>query len=91
MPKRPELKPEEQAGLFKKTAPEQLPEALPDPVKPRGIGLRESEWARLEAIGAEMGVKAHKLVVWAVRDFLRRYDSGELPLEERKRQTLRGL
>jgi hypothetical protein len=75
--------------IFKKTEPQE-PEQ-PDKVIPRGIGLKESEWRQLEAIGTEMGTNAHRLIVWAVRDFLRRYEAGELPITEQKRQTLPGL
>ncbi len=85
MPKRASLDPKEQAGLFRKTEPSQPPTEADDPVKPRGIGLRQSEWARLETIARELGLKPHALALWAMRDFLRRYDAGEIRTETHKR------
>lgn len=73
--------------IFAKT--EAAQEEKADPVSPRGIGLRKSEWERLDRIGAEMGSNAHALAAWAIRDFLRRYEAGELPTQTRP--TLPGL
>lgn len=89
--KRPELKPEEQAGLFKKTGPAEdiYQEQPPDPVKPIGIGLRESEWARLDEIAQELGTTRHSLALWALRDFIRRFETGAIQTETKK--TLPGL
>jgi hypothetical protein len=93
MPKRPELDPKEQAGLFKKTGEEPPnqpePEKPDDPIKPRGIGLRASEWQRLAVIGRGLGKKPHALAAWAIRDFMRRYEAGEIRTETKK--TLPGL
>jgi hypothetical protein len=52
-----------------------------DPIKPRGIGLRVSEWAELEAIAETMHAKTNHLAAWAIRDFVKRYKSGDLPTE----------
>lgn len=53
--------------------------------KPRGIGLYESEWANLEKIAGDLGITAHKLAQYAVRDFVRRYEAGEIKTEKRPR------
>jgi hypothetical protein len=79
-------------ALIRKTedAPAQ-PETEKDLVKPRGIGLKDSEWRQLDAIGAELASNAHALAAWAIRDFIRRYESGELPTRTETKTTLPGL
>jgi hypothetical protein len=63
----------------------------PDPVKPRGIGLRLSEWQRLAAIGQELGgQKANRLAAWAIRDFMRRFEAGEIETKTETRRKLPG-
>lgn len=61
---------------------DQVPEN--DPVKPIGVGLRASEGERLKAIAAELGENRHALLLWIVREFIRRYDAGERPPTETK-------
>lgn len=76
------LDPKESAGLFKKTESEQQPQAKPtDEVKSSGVGLRESEWAKIDAIAAELGQTRHSVAAYALRDFLRRWDAGEIRTE----------
>lgn len=94
--KRPELKPDEQAGLFKRTGPAEPEPAKqaeqeqpPDPVKAIGIGLRESEWQRLDEIAQELGTTRHSLALWALRDFISRYEAGDIQPVTKK--TLPGL
>jgi hypothetical protein len=74
-------------NIFAKT--EQAEVKQDDPVKPVGIGLKESEWVRFEEIARAMNTTKHALAVWALRDFLRRYDTGEIRTEQRP--TLPGL
>lgn len=71
--------------IFRKTEPPAgaLPEQPDDPITATGIGLRKSEWIRLEGIAKEMGMKKHALAAWALRDFLRRYKAGEIQTENR--------
>jgi hypothetical protein len=56
-----------------------------DPIKPRGIGLRVSEWEQLTKIARELGMKPHALALYAVRDFIARYDRGEIETKQSKR------
>lgn len=60
-----------------------------DRTLPVGVGLKQSEIARLDAIGADLGVARNALLRWAVAYFLREYDAGRLELtvdrEERRR------
>lgn len=73
------LDPQKEAGLFKKTESEQpQEEAKKDEVKSYGVGLRESEWQQIEFIAADMGVTKHKVAAYALRDFLKRWDAGEI-------------
>jgi hypothetical protein len=90
--KRPEIKPEEAAGLFKRTGPEPIPgqaEQPPDPVKAVGVALRESEWARFTEIAGELSMTRHELACWALREWLRRWEAGEIRTETKK--TLPGI
>ena len=61
------------------------PQPAADPVKARGIGLRLSEWADLDKIAAELGIKPHALAAHALRDWLKRYAAGEIPTETGRR------
>ena len=69
--------------------PTQAAEADQDPVTAKGIGLRASEWAQFEAIAEEMGSNRHAVAAWALRDFLKRYEAGEI--QTVKKPTLPGL
>lgn len=77
------------SNIFARTEPDssgpadQVPEN--DPVKPIGVGLKDSEGKRLTQIAAELGVNRHALLLWLVRDFIRRYDAGERPETETRR------
>jgi hypothetical protein len=75
--------------LFKKTAPEGFQEQPADPVKSFGIGLRVSEWEHLEQIAEQLGETRHAVCLWALRDFMRRFEAGEIPVQTKK--TLPGL
>ena len=73
------LDPKKEAGLFEKTESEQPQQESPkDPVKSYGVGLRESEWRKIEAIAAEMGETKHKVAAYALKDFLHRWEAGEI-------------
>ena len=85
MAKKPELN-----NIFGKTEPEAQPEAKhDDKVKAVGIGLKSSEWQRYEDIANELGMTRHALATYALRDFLKRYDAGEI--QTQTRPTLPGL
>ena len=74
-------------NIFARTeAPSTAPAAVSvdDKVKPIGIGLKRSEWERLQQIANEVGMKRHELTLKILRDFIRRYDAGEVETETRK-------
>ena len=61
------------------------PEPVKDKIKVRGVGLRTSEWARLDAIAKELNMKAHALSLWTLRDFIKRYEAGEIATKQSKK------
>ena len=65
-------------NIFEKT------EQPADPVKPRGVGMRISEWVRFDAIAKEVNMKPHALMLYVIHDFIRRYEAGEVPTENKK-------
>jgi hypothetical protein len=67
------------AGMLDKTADGRSYKKSDDPVKPLGVGLKQSEGHRLSAIAGELGVNRHQLLLFAVRDFMQRWDDGERP------------
>jgi len=72
--------------LFRRTEPSQPQAEQPqaeDRVKARGVGLKLSEWAELDAWAAGMGIKTHALLLFAIRDFMRRWRAGEVKTETR--------
>jgi len=83
------------SGLFRPTETAEAPDLAErsgpalDRTLPVGVGLRQSEIARLDAIGAELCVALNALLRWAVAYFLREYDAGRLELtvdrEEKRR------
>lgn len=75
----PQLDQDEMANLFKRTEPKPVEEGGKDRQKVRTVGMKTSEFKRIDEIAQELGVKPHALMVFAIRDFIRRYDSGERP------------
>jgi hypothetical protein len=61
------------------------PEAPPDPVKPRGVGLKTSEWLEFDKIARELGMRPHALALWALRDFVKRYQAGQIKTKTSKK------
>ena len=57
----------------------------PEEVSPRGVGLKVIEWNRFDKIARELGMKPHALSLWAIRDFMRRYEAGEIETKMSKK------
>ena len=80
--KRVELDADEAAQYFENsnpatpTAPKTAAATLDDPESSFSVDLRASEWQRLDAIAAEMGITRHKAAAWAVRAFLKQHEAG---------------
>lgn len=86
MAKRDTLKSVDLSNPLAKTEPGPTqPEVREDPVKSQGVGLKISEWTHFEAIAAELGLTRHKLALWVMRDFMARYDRGEIETVTKKR------
>jgi hypothetical protein len=79
---RKELPKEKAARLLDKTADGRSRKKSDDPVKPLGVGLKQSEGHRLTEIAGELGVNRHQLLLFVVRDFMQRWDDGERPQAE---------
>ena len=63
-------------------APQPTPEA-PGKTTPLGVVLTAAEQARLQEIADALGMSRHKLLQYAVRDWLQRFEAGEIPTETR--------
>ena len=89
--KRVELDADEAAQYFENsnpatpTAPKTAAATLDDPESSFGVDLRASEWQRLDAIAAEMGVTRHKVAAGALRSFLKQYEAGEIQAVQKPR------
>lgn len=66
------------------TLPQAQPETKPK-TKSTGIALLPEEWARFEVIAAELGLNRHRLGQWVLRDFITRYERGEIETVVKKR------
>jgi hypothetical protein len=75
--------------IFRKIEP--INQEIKDPVMPIGIGLKTSEWARIEEIAQDLYTTRHALAMWALRDFIRRYLEGEIETRTETKKTLPGL
>ena len=71
-------------NIFAKTdqASKQAQDAT-GPTITKGVGLKESEWAELQEIGAELAQTQHAMTAYAVRYFLKQYRTGKIPLENK--------
>jgi hypothetical protein len=49
-----------------------------EPTKSVGVSLTTSEWARIDTIAANLRMKRGALLAYAVRLFLKLYESGQL-------------
>lgn len=74
-------------GLFDKTegTADQAPQ---DIIKARGVGLKESEWARLETIAGELDITLHAVSAYLLRYGLKAYDQGKIKPEQKKTMEL---
>ena len=84
MPKRTELNANGEAQQFFNTPTQAEPKKKPgrkttDPVKPRGIGLKASEWDYLQSRADEWGYTLHELCLYMMRHGIERFKRGEMP------------
>ncbi len=62
-----------------------------DIIKPRGVGLKQSEWEELEKIADDTGLKLHAVAAYAIRYFIKAYREGKIKPQARKINTLPDL
>ncbi len=62
-----------------------------DIVKSRGVGLKESEWAEIEQIADDLGVKPYAVAAYGIRYFLKAWHEGKIKTETRKTLILPDL
>lgn len=82
-PKRPTIK-------QKDLSPDPLANTQQEPEKPAGdnnpvgVYLSLDEKKQLDTIADELRIKRHAVLQYAIRDFLRRWNAGEIELQTRK-------
>ena len=69
------LDPQEAANLFGRT--EQKKKT--GKVTPKAIGITDIEYDAIKNIADELGVSPHAVMLYAVRDFMKRWEAGERP------------
>jgi metal-responsive CopG/Arc/MetJ family transcriptional regulator len=57
-------------------------------VNPVGVALDPGELARLDEIAKELNQTRHKVLQYAVKDFIRRYNQGERPKTKTETKTI---
>ena len=67
------------AGAFNSIIGDQRVKTKKDKVNPVGVALDAEELTRLDQIAKELDQSRHAVLLYAVRDFIRRYDQGERP------------
>jgi len=81
-------KKEQIAGAFNTIIGDQRIRTKKDKVNPVGIALDPEELSRLDQIAKELKQSRHAVLLYAVRDFIRRYDQGERPKTKTETKTL---
>jgi hypothetical protein len=74
----PKKQPTINADLFKRTAPEPQAESTEEKNTPTSVYLTREEKAALDAIAAQIDMTRHAIMQFAIRDFIARYESGEI-------------
>lgn len=67
------------AGAFNTIIGDQRIKVKRDKLNPVGVALDFEELARLDQIAQELSQSRHAVLLYAVRDFIRRYGQGERP------------
>jgi LDH2 family malate/lactate/ureidoglycolate dehydrogenase len=64
-----------------------------DIIKSRGVGLKQSEWAEIDQIAAELDTTPHSIAAYGVRYFLKAWREGKVKPQThvKKTQTLPDL
>ena len=68
------------SGLFKNTENGDLDEGN---IRPVGVGLTAGEVSALDEIAHDLGIARNAVLRYAVRDFIKRYRTGEITLADK--------
>lgn len=52
-----------------------------DKIKPVGVGLKASEWERVQKIAEKEDISPHALTRYAILKFIQMYEKGEITIE----------
>lgn len=76
------------AGAFDSIIGDKKIKAKKEKLNPVGVALTAGELARLDEIAKELDQSRHAVLLYAVRDFIRRYDQGERPKTKTETKTI---
>ena len=76
------------AGAFNTIIGDQRVKTKKGKVNPVGVALDHEELARLDLIAKELDQSRHAVLLYAVRDFIRRYNQGERPKTKKETKTI---
>ena len=60
----------------------------PEKVNPVGVALSREELDYLDEVAGRLGQSRHAVIQYAIRDFIKRYEQGELPKTKTKTVTI---
>lgn len=72
-------KKEQIAGAFNTIIGDQRIKTKSGKVNPVGVALDAEELTRLDQIAQELNQSRHAVLLYAIRDFIKRYNQGERP------------
>jgi hypothetical protein len=64
-----------------------MPKQTTDKIQARGIGLKASEWAEVEAIAADLDTTTHAILAYGVRYFLKHWRDGKIKPQTQVKKT----
>ena len=81
-------KKEQIAGAFDSIIGDKKTKTKKGKVNPVGVALDAEEITRLDQIAKELDQSRHAVLLYAVRDFIRRYDQGERPKTKKETKII---
>lgn len=58
-----------------------------DKIKPIGVGLKASEWEKVQAVADKEEISVHALARYAIIKFIQMYEKGEIGIEVETKRT----
>ncbi len=81
-------KKEQLAGAFVSIFGNKKTKTKKGKVSPVGVALDAEEMTRLDQIAQELDQSRHAVLLYAVRDFIRRYNQGEKPKTKKETKVI---